>query len=105
VFTPSIIPAADDTVYIVEDDYGKRGRSFAETDTGKADRETTLQDLYTRQYHNPIRVVAFNTREGWARDVSYEFAVELQRRADDLRNELDGTLGHFVQYYTRRALT
>jgi hypothetical protein len=104
VFTPSIVPSADDTVYIVEDDFGEKlGRVYRETDAAQCDRETTLQDLSTGQYNDPVRVVAFNTREGWSRDVSYEFAVELQRRADIDSRELTGTLGDFVEHYTRPA--
>lgn len=85
----SIVPSADDTVHIVEDDFGsKLGRAYRETDSAHCDRETTLKDLETGQYSDRVRVVAFNTREGWSRDVSHEFAVELQRRADIDRREL-----------------
>ena len=65
--------------------------------------ETTLQDLSTGQYNDPVRVVAFNIREGWSRDVSYEFATELQRRADIDGRDLAGTLAEFVEFYTRPA--
>ena len=30
------------------------------------------------QYHNPVRIVAFNTAEGWSRDVTVEIADELR---------------------------
>ena len=104
MFTPSIVPSADDTVYIVEDDFGsKLGRVYRETDSAQCDRETTLQDLLTGQYNDPVRVIAVNTREGWSRDVSYEFAAELQRRADIDRRELTGTLADFVELHTRPA--
>jgi hypothetical protein len=101
VFTPSIVPSADDTVYIVEDDFGQKlGRVYRETDSAQCDRETTLQDLSTAQYNDPVRVIAFNTREGWSRDVSYEFATEIQRRADIDGRALTGTLAAFVEFYT-----
>jgi hypothetical protein len=104
VSTPSIVPSTDDTVYIVEDDFGpKLGRVFRETDVGSSDRETTLQDLLTGQFNDPVRVIAFNTREGWSRDVSYEFATELQRRADMDGRELTGTLAEFVDSFTHRS--
>jgi hypothetical protein len=96
VFTPSIVPSSDDTAYIVEDDFGpKLGRLFRETESAQCDRETTLQDLSTGQYNDPVRIVAFNIQEGWSRDVSSEFAVELQRRADIEGRELTGTLAEF----------
>ena len=92
------------TIYIVEDDFGPElGRAFRETDPVHADRETTLQDLASYQYNDPVRVVAFNTSEGWSRDVSHEFAVEIQRRADLEGRELIGTLAEFVENYTRPA--
>jgi hypothetical protein len=104
VLSPSIVPSADlETIYLVEDDYGHLGRSFRETDATKADRETTLQDLLSGQYNDPVRVIAFNTREGWARDVSHELANELQRRADLERQELTATVAAFVEEYTSPA--
>lgn len=104
MFTPSIVPSSDDTVYIVEDDFGpKLGRSFRETDSAKCDRETTLQDLASGQYNDPIRVIAFDTSGGWSRDVSTEFAALLQRRADIDGRELTGTLAEFVDFYTGRT--
>ena len=72
MFIPSIVPSRDDTVYIVEDNFGPIGRAWRETDSTSADRTTTLNDLYTGQYNDPVRVVAFNVRDGWARDVSGE---------------------------------
>ena len=55
MFTPSIVPSAEETVYLVDDDYGPIGRSFRETDATKADRETTLRDLISGQFDNPVR--------------------------------------------------
>jgi hypothetical protein len=103
VFTSSFVPVADETVYLVEDDYGQIGRSFRESDITQADRETILRGLLSGQYVDPVRVVAFNTLQGWSRDVSYEMATELQRRADLERRELGGTLSDFVETYTSPA--
>ena len=102
MFIPSIVPSATKTIYLVEDDFGpKLGRAFRETDPALADRATTLSDLYSSQYNDPVRVVAFNTTEGWSRDVSHEFAIEIQRRADLEGYELPGKLAEFVEFYTR----
>src|SRR5688572_18636086 len=102
MFSPSIIPASQE-VYLVEDDFGpKLGRVYRETDSAQADRETTLQYLYAGEYNDPVRVIAFNTSEGWSRDVSAEFANEIQRRADLEGKELEGTTADFVEFYTRR---
>jgi hypothetical protein len=32
------------------------------------------------QYSHPVRIVAFNTAEGWSRDVTVDIADELRRR-------------------------
>ena len=101
MFTPSIVPTADDTVYIVEDDFGPIGRAWRETDSASADRATVLNDLYSGQFNDPVRVIAFNARQGWSRDVSAEHAVELQRRADLEGRQLEGALSEFVEAYTR----
>ena len=45
----------------------------------------------------------FNTREGWSKDVSREFAGELQRRSDLEGRELVGSLATFVEDHTRAA--
>jgi hypothetical protein len=103
VFSPSIAPAEDDTAYIVEDDFGELGRVYRETVVARSDRLSTLNDLFAGQYNDPVRVVAFNTREGWSRDVSHEFATEIQRRADLEHRELFGSLSDFVEFYTRPA--
>jgi hypothetical protein len=45
-----------------------------------------------------VCVVAFNTREGWSRDVSHEFAAEILRRADLEGRALSGPLASFVNF-------
>jgi hypothetical protein len=102
-WTPSIVPTCDDqNVYIVVDDFGRAGRSYRETDVEHADLETTIANLITGEYRNPIRVVAFNTAERCSEDVSEDVAREIRRRFDQqaggrsvrgpgLRRELRGS--------------
>ena len=47
MFTPSIVPSEDDTVYIVEDDFGKLGRVYSETDSEQCDRKTFTAANFT----------------------------------------------------------
>jgi len=78
--SPSIVPqGADQDTYFVLDDFGL-GCSWRETDVDKADRETLIRDLVEGQYSHPVRIVAFNTAEGWSRDVTMDIAEELRRR-------------------------
>jgi hypothetical protein len=62
------------------DDFGGIGCSWRETDVESADRETLIRDLVQGQYSKPVRIVAFNTAEGWSRDVTKDIANELRRR-------------------------
>jgi hypothetical protein len=68
------LPHDDVDVYIVIADFGTNGRSFLETDVAQADRATIVSNMISGEYRDPLRVVAFNTVEGWSRDLSEEIA-------------------------------
>jgi hypothetical protein len=55
------------------------GRACYETNPERADLETTITELASGQYDNPVRVVAFNTADGWAKHVSEHIAREIMR--------------------------
>jgi len=102
-WTPSLVPSGDDqTVYLVADDFGKNGSAWRETDCETADLETVIQDLLTGQYHNPIRVIAFNTAERWSEDVSEDVARELRRRCDLQMRDIPSGLQDFTDRYEGR---
>jgi hypothetical protein len=69
----------------------------------RSSREAVIEDMKRGEFNDPVRVVAFNPREGWSRDVSHEIAVEVQRRADLAGDELTGSVASFVEEYTRPA--
>jgi hypothetical protein len=75
-------PSDDVTVYLVLNDY-KTGLAYVETAPAEADRETIIRNFLSGQYSNALRVVAFNTAEGWSRDVSEDIAGEVLERAFD----------------------
>ena len=58
--------------------------AYLETDTAAADRETIIRNFISGQYETPVRVVAFNTAEGWSRDAS-EIAHEVLDRVIETR--------------------
>jgi hypothetical protein len=86
----------DHDVYLVVDDLGRLGRVWREADYDTTDFETVITDLLTGQYGNPIGVFAFNTAEGWSRDVSADLAAELRRRCDLQLTDLPSFLQDFV---------
>ena len=85
----------DDTVYLVLQDFGSLGQAYRETDPSQADRQTVLSNLLSGQYERPLRIVAFNTKEGWARDVTTDFANEALAYPD--QDDLSAAVRAFVE--------
>jgi hypothetical protein len=55
--------------------------------------------LLDGQYSNPVRVVAFNTAQGWSKEVSEDVAHELRRRCAEQDRDLPSSLEQFVDLY------
>jgi hypothetical protein len=103
-WTPPIVPRGDDeNVYLVVDNLGSYGEVWREIETVRTDLECVITDLLDGQYNSPVRVVGFNTAEGWSRDVSAEVAVELCRRFYLQSRELPESILEFVQRHEPRA--
>ena len=102
-WTPSIIPGGDsETVYLVADDFGHHGRCWRETDIEQTDLETVIMDLLKGEYSDPVRVIGFNTAEGWSRDISEEVAGELQYRCDRIGVQVPANLEGFIERHVKR---
>jgi hypothetical protein len=95
----SLVPSFDVAVHIVLDDFGKHGRSYRETDEADATFDTVVEDMLSGQYESPVRVVAFNTAEGWARDISEDVAREVARRHAERGTGLDRGVHRFLTRY------
>jgi hypothetical protein len=96
-WTPSIVPRGDDhDVYLVVDDLGRLGRVWREANYQATDFETVVTDLLDGQYNQPIGIFAFNTVEGWVRDVSSEVAIALRRRCNLQARDVPSNLQDFV---------
>ena len=101
----TLVPAVDVAVHIVLDDLGLLGRAYRETDENSASFDTEIEDMLTGQYKSPVRVVAFNTAEGWARDVSEDVAREVAKRHAERGTDLDRGLRRFLgRYIDERTL-
>jgi hypothetical protein len=75
--SPSLAPnGPDQDTYMVLDDFGRLGRAWRETDEGATDREALIRNLLSGEDNSPVRIVAFNTAEGWSRDVTVDIAEE-----------------------------
>ena len=97
--SPSIVPDLDDRdIYLVLDEFeGRLGRAWRETDKDRTDREIVITDLMTGQYSDPVRVVAFNTAEGWSRDVTNDIADESAKWYSEQDREVPPRLEDFIQ--------
>jgi hypothetical protein len=79
---PSIAPSSPDDVdvYLVLDDFGER----------------------LGQYSSPVRVIAFNTAEGWSRDVSEELVDEIADRCAIEGLDVPPTVEGFIDQHGSR---
>jgi hypothetical protein len=101
--SPSIVPhgPADQDVYLVLEDFGNRlGRAWCPVAEEDTDRAIVVRHLLEGQYSQPVRIVAFNTAQGWSRDVTVDIADELRRRLVEL-DEVAPSVLAFVEKATR----
>ena len=80
---PISVPyGADETIYVVVDRSGRRDGVDREIEVERPDIETIMAELMSGRFNDPIRVIAFNTLEHWAKDISAEIAAEIRVRCD-----------------------
>jgi hypothetical protein len=77
----TVLRSSNQDTYLVLDDFdGNLGRVWRETAEADANHEALIRDLLDGQYSYPVRIIAFNTAEGWSRDVTADIADELRPR-------------------------
>ena len=90
--SPSIAPfGPEQDTYLVLDDFGRLGQAWRETNVDTANRETIIRHLLSGEFNNPVRIIAFNTAEGWSRDVTVDIADEVRQlcvETDDVPNSI-----------------
>jgi len=98
----STIPyGADQTIYLVVDRFSS-GSVYRETEIERTDFDTIIRDFMTGQFNDPVRVIAFNTLEHWADDVSKDVAQEIQARCDIAGEPVPEHVQDFVATYAGR---
>ena len=99
--SPPLVPQGFDfETYIVLDDLGKLGRAYREVDEEQADKATVIRNISDGEYHNPVRVVAFNAAEGWSRNVTEDIAREMLDQAHRRAEPLSKSAQAFVEWAT-----
>src|SRR6201984_3253418 len=86
-------------VYLVLEDFGRLGRAWRETDEAATSRATLIRNLIDEQYEHPVRIIAFNTMEGWSRDVTFDIA-DVRRRYVEYY-EVPGSVLKFLEMANR----
>ena len=95
-WSPGTVPyGADQTVYLVVDRFNS-GSVYRETEVERTDLETVIEDFLAGQFNDPVRVVAFNTLEHWANDVSRDIASLIQIAATSLATAVPEHIRDFV---------
>jgi hypothetical protein len=96
---PSLAPSFGIDTYLVLDHIGSSA-VYPETEEIAADRLVIIRDISQGQYRHPLRVVAFNTAEGWSRDVTEDIARELVDNAVRSGEPLTRSARSFVERLT-----
>jgi uncharacterized protein YabE (DUF348 family) len=94
--SPSLAPTVDFDTYIVLDEFEKF-RVYREADETEADRVKVIEDISNGQYNKPVRVVSFNTAEGWSRDVTEDIAREILDQALRKGEQLSAAAQEFLE--------
>jgi hypothetical protein len=98
-WSPGTVPfGADQTVYLVVDRFGS-GSEYRETADERTDLEIVIDDFLTGQFNDPVRVVAFNTLEHSANDVSKDIAQMIQARCDIAGDPVPEHIRDFVESF------
>jgi hypothetical protein len=74
--------------------------SIGEADETEVDRETVIRNIIRGQYEKPVRFVAFNTAEGWSRDITEDIGREIVERAARKAEPLSHSAQSFVGWAT-----
>jgi hypothetical protein len=71
------IPIDQTTVYQVLDELRTQGRVWCEMAEAEANEPNIIEYIAEGRFNHPARVIAFNTEEGWPRDVTKDIALKL----------------------------
>ena len=73
----SIVPDSENTTYLLLDETDHFGSVWREITPDDANEATIVQWIIEAQFNRPLKIVAFNSEDGWSRDVTQEIAVKL----------------------------
>jgi hypothetical protein len=72
-------------VYLVLDELVTFGRVWCELSEKSANAQTVVELIANGGFHRPMRVIAFNTAEGWSRDETVAVGLKLLQMSHEGR--------------------
>ena len=82
----SLVPLYENNnVYLVLDELVTFGRVWRELSEEAANEQTVLELMANGEFHRPVRVIVFNTAEGWSRDDTIAVGFKLLQMSRDGR--------------------
>jgi predicted DNA-binding ribbon-helix-helix protein len=80
--SPPLVPLREGDVLLVLCEFSKSGANYIETKLADANEDAVVRNMLGAQYDKPLRVIAINVGEGWARDVSKKIAGAVLKAAE-----------------------
>jgi hypothetical protein len=82
----SLVPLYENNdVYLVLDELVTFGRVWCELSEKSANEQTVLELIANGGFNHPIRVIVFNTAEGWSRDHTIALGLKLLQMSHEGR--------------------
>jgi len=101
----SLVPLYENNdVYLVLDELGTFGRVWRELSEKSANEQTVLELIANGGFNRPMRVIVFNTAEGWSRDHTIAVGLKLLQMSHDGRM-LGAVAREFVERTTGQVPT
>lgn len=99
VSSPIVPYGADQTLFVVID----RRDEATEIRIERSDLDATIGELVAGCFHDPIKVISFNTLEHWMKDISSDVAGEIRARCEIYGIELPDYLSDFIESHSQSA--
>jgi hypothetical protein len=97
--TVSLVPRYEgNDVYLVLDELVTFGRVWRELSEEAANEQTVLELIANGEFRRPVRVIVFNTAEGWSRDETMAIGLKLLQMSHD-----GGLLGDAAREFVERT--
>jgi len=95
--SPSLAPDFNSDTYLVVDELQTGYSVYREADEVEATRGEVIRQITEGQFNKAVRVIAFNTAEGWARDATEDIANDIMHHALRKAEQLSRPAQEFVE--------